>query len=159
MYGLNIRLMGSEMLSRTYRAYGASPTALAYGEIYSALQTGLLDAQVQPCYANKSMAFYEVQNYMTQIYAEPFIGIPTANMQFFDSLPVEAQEKMREWWAEAIILEAEWLNERHEAELAEMASEIEIVKLEGEALAGFKEKAFNHMNISLNWVVRGLRNL
>lgn len=140
MYGINIRLMGSEMLSRAYRTYGASPTALAYGEIYSALQTGLLDAQVQPCYANKSMGFYEVQNYMTQIFAEPFVGIPTVNMQFFDSLPVEAQEKMREWWIDAIIPEAEWLNKRHEAELAEMGSKIKIVELKGETLNEFKEK-------------------
>ena len=140
MYGLDIRLMGSEMLQKQYLAYETSPTALAYGEIYSGLQTGLIDAQAQPVFGNVSMKFYEVQDYMTQIYAEPFVGIPTVNMQFFDSLPPEAQEKMRQWWVDAIIPSAEWINEVNEEGLEFLEDKLEIIRVEGGDLKEFKEK-------------------
>lgn len=137
--GMNIRLMGSEMLSKIYRGYNASPTALAYGEIYSALQTGLLDAQVQPIYAQYSMKFFEVQNYLTQIYAEPFVGIPTANMQFFDGLPQEAQEKMLTWWQDATIPEGEWTETLRADYIKEMEGEIEFVEITGDEKAEFEK--------------------
>ena len=67
------------MLTRDYRAYGIVPTPMAYGEIYSALQTGLIDAQSQPMFANYSMGFYEVADHFVQLWAEPFLGIPAVN--------------------------------------------------------------------------------
>ena len=56
---------------------------MSYGEVYSGLQMGLIDAQVNPLFAIYSMKFYEVQNYLTQLKNEPFVGIPTANQEFF----------------------------------------------------------------------------
>ena len=140
MFGLDLRLMGSEMLSRQYREYDASPTALAYGEIYSGLQTGLIDAQAQPVFGNVSMKFYEVQDYMIAITAEPFVGIPTVNMQFFDSLPPEAQEEMRSWWIDAIIPSAEWIEDVNNRDLDYLEDKLEIIRIEGETLEPFKEK-------------------
>ncbi len=52
LYGLDIRIMDSRMLNEQYLAYNASPTALDYGEVYSGLQTRLIDGQINPifCY-------------------------------------------------------------------------------------------------------------
>lgn len=111
--GLKTRVMPSKMLVEDYRAYGMSPTPMAYGEIYSGLQTGLLDAQLQPLFADYSMGFHEVTNYFTQMYAEPFLGIPTANMQWFDSLPKDLQQKMRDFYNNNVIASAEWIDNRH----------------------------------------------
>ena len=144
MQGYDVRIMGSDMLNEQYLALGASPTPMDYGEVYSGLQTGLIDGQVNPLFAIKSMDFYLEQDYFTQIFAEPFVGIPTINMVFFDSLPEEVQQEHREWWADAVIPAANWINERHESDLNAMLDdrpEIEVNEITGEAQEGFREAA------------------
>ncbi len=144
MRGFNVRIMPSDMLNDQYLALGASPTPMAYGEVYSGLQTGLIDGQINPLFAIRSMNFYEVQDYFTQIYAEPFVGIPTINMVFFDSLPEEVQQEHREWWADAVIPAADWINDVIETDLAvilEERPEIEVIVVEGEEKERFKEAA------------------
>ncbi|MFZ7103297.1 MAG: TRAP transporter substrate-binding protein DctP [Peptococcaceae bacterium] len=144
MNGFKVRIMGSKLLVEDYQAYGAVPTPMSYGEVYSGLQMGLIEGQVNPLFAIKSMNFYEVQNYLTQPYAEPFLGIPTVNMQFFDSLPKETQEKMRQWWADAIVPAGEWIQERNDKDLETMLQnkpELKVVELSPEELAKFKENA------------------
>jgi len=121
--GLKTRVMPSKMLVEDYRAYGMSPTPMAYGEIYSGLQTGLLDAQLQPLFANYSMGFYEVTNYFTQMYAEPFLGIPTVNMQWFDSLPEDIQQLMRDFYNNNVIASAEWIDNKHAGDKDKIVAE------------------------------------
>lgn len=96
--GIKIRVMASPMLIKAYNTYGFDAVSLDYGEIYSALQTNLIDAQVQPMFANYSMGFYEQADYITNMYAEMFMFLPLANKEFFDSLPQEIQDKMLEVW-------------------------------------------------------------
>ncbi len=142
--GLKVRVMGSALLVEDYLAYGAAPTPMNYGEIYGGLQTNLIDGQVNPIFAIRSMNFYEVQDYLTDIYAEPFTGIPTVNMQFFDSLPAEVQQEMRTWWIDAIIPAGEWIIEKHEEDLAymmEQRPEITYHEITGPEQEAFVEAA------------------
>ncbi len=144
MDGFKVRVMGSALLVEDYRAYGAAPTPMAYGEIYGALQTNLIDGQVNPIFAIRSMNFYEVQDYLTDIFAEPFTGIPTVNMQFFDSLPEEIQQEMRNFWIDSILPSAEWIDARHEEDLEAMLDErpdIVYHEITGDELEEFKELA------------------
>ena len=144
MQGLKIRVMSSKLLVEDYRAYGASPTPMDYGEIYSGLQMGLIDAQMQPLFAHYSMKFYEVQNYLTQLGNEPFIGIPTVNQEFFDGLPQEVQDEMRKFWKDAVIPAAEWIEEKNNADMQKMKKarpELQFNTIEGEALEPFKAQA------------------
>ena len=112
MKGLKLRLMSSKLLVENYKAYGASPTPMQYGEIYGGLQTGIIDAQMQPIFGNYSMKFFEVTDYETLLWAEPFLGIPVVNMKFFDSLPKNAQDKMRQYWLDAILISKKWVDGR-----------------------------------------------
>ena len=142
--GFKVRVMGSKLLVEDYKSYGASPTPMSYGEVYSGLQMGLIDGQVNPLFAISSMKFYEVQDYLTQIWSEPFVGIPTANMQFFDSLPQDVQEKMREFWSDAVIPSAEWIDAKNKKELETMLAdrpEIEVYRFTPEDVKPFKEQA------------------
>lgn len=123
MQGVKVRVMGSQLLVANYRAYGFAPTPMSYGEVYSALQTGLIDAQVNPLFAVYSMKFFEPTRYFTQMWAEPFLGIPTINMQHFDSLPEEWQQMMRDWWADAIVPAGDWIDERNAADRARIEEE------------------------------------
>ncbi|MFO7849454.1 MAG: TRAP transporter substrate-binding protein DctP, partial [Spirochaetia bacterium] len=120
---LKTRVMGSKLLVADYRAYDMSPTPMDYGEIYSGLQTGLIDAQVNPLFANYSMKFYEVTNYFTQMWAEPFLGIPAVNKQHFDTLPDEVQEKMKNYFKDNILEAAEWIDERNASDRKKIEEE------------------------------------
>lgn len=120
MRGLKLRLMSSKMLVENYKAFGASPTPMTYGEVYSGLQMGLIDAQVNPLFAAYSMKFYEVQDYFVLLKGEPFIGIPTVNQRFFDRLPKKAQQEMRNFWIEAILPAGQWINERNRQDMEKM---------------------------------------
>ncbi len=123
MNGVKTRIMGSQLLGQNYRNYGFSPTPMAYGEVYSALQTGLIDAQVNPLFAVYSMKFFEPTQYFTQMWAEPFLGIPTINMQHFDGLPEDMQQLMRDYWADAIVPAADWIDERNASDRAKIEEE------------------------------------
>ena len=92
--GMKLRLMSSKVLVEQWRAYGASPTPMSFGEVYGGLQMGLIDAQMNPIFADYSMKFFEVTDFFTLTFAEAYLGIPTMNITKFDSLPKNAQEKM-----------------------------------------------------------------
>jgi len=142
--GLKLRLMSSKLLVEDYKAFGAAPTPMSYGEVYSGLQMGLIDAQVNPLFAIYSMKFYEVQNYVTQLKSEPFIGIPTVNQKFFDDLPEEVQQEMRRFWIDAIIPAGKWIMERNAADKEKMIKakpELKFTVLDDATIAQFKAKA------------------
>lgn len=144
MKGLKTRLMSSKLLVEGYKAYGATPTPMSYGEVYSGLQMGLIDSQVNPLFADNSMKFYEVQDYFTQLKNEPFIGIPTVNAQFFDSLTPEAQAEMRKFWTESIIPAGKWITKRNKADMEEIKKarpEVKFSTLSPEAIKEFKAAA------------------
>jgi tripartite ATP-independent transporter DctP family solute receptor len=144
MKGLKLRLMSSKLLVEDYKAYGASPTPMSYGEVYSGLQMGLIDAQVNPLFAIYSMKFYEVQDYVTQLKSEPFIGIPTVNQAFFDGLPQEVQEEMRKFWIDAIVPAGNWITERNQSDMEKMKAakpSLTFTVLDDATIATFKAQA------------------
>lgn len=85
--GVKIRTMTSPLLLAAYRAYGASPTPLPYGEVYSALQLNMIDAQVNPVFAIQEMSFYEVVEYLIFAHHAPFITTAVSNSAFLADLP------------------------------------------------------------------------
>ena len=117
---------------------------MSYGEVYSGLQMGLIDAQVNPLFAIYSMKFYEVQNYVTQLKSEPFVGIPTVNKKFFDNLPPEAQQEMRKFWIDAIIPAGKWITEKNAGDREKMKKAkpgLTFTTLDDATIATFKARA------------------
>ncbi|MEA3436411.1 MAG: TRAP transporter substrate-binding protein DctP [Thermodesulfobacteriota bacterium] len=144
MKGLKLRVMSSKLLVEDYKAYGAVPTPMDYGEVYSGLQMGLIDGQVNPLFAIYSMKFFEVQNYCTQLKSEPFIGIPTVNQKFFDALPKKVQQEMRRFWIDAIIPAGKWINKRNAGDKTKMMRakpELKFNTLDDATIVKFKAKA------------------
>jgi tripartite ATP-independent transporter DctP family solute receptor len=58
--GLKLRVSNDPVMTGMVKGLGASPTVVAYNELYSALQTGVVDGAEQPIANYKSKAFYEV---------------------------------------------------------------------------------------------------
>ncbi len=58
--GMKIRVSNDPVMQGMVQGLGASPTVVSFGELYSALQTGVVDAAEQPIANYKSNAFPEV---------------------------------------------------------------------------------------------------
>jgi TRAP-type transport system periplasmic protein len=63
MKGLKIRTGPSALQVQMCSALGASPTSLSFNELYTALQTGVVDAQLNALVLIKTAKLYEVQAY------------------------------------------------------------------------------------------------
>ncbi len=61
--GLKIRVQESELMMGLVSAFGAVPTPMAYGEVYSALQTGVVDGAENNWPSYFSTSHYEVAKY------------------------------------------------------------------------------------------------
>ena len=62
--GMKIRVSMDPIMTGLVEGLGASPTVVAFGELYTALQSGTVDAAEQPIANYKSNAFPEVAPYM-----------------------------------------------------------------------------------------------
>ncbi|MBE3093092.1 MAG: DctP family TRAP transporter solute-binding subunit [Chloroflexi bacterium] len=90
--GLKIRTMENPVHMAIFKAFGANPTPMNFGELYTALQQGTVDAQENPIPLVYTSKFYEVQKYYTldgHVYASASMVI---NKDFFNNLPEDLQE-------------------------------------------------------------------
>ena len=62
--GVKIRVMPDPIQTATWEALGCAVTPVAYSELYTALQQGMVDAQENPPSNIVSSKVYELQNYM-----------------------------------------------------------------------------------------------
>lgn len=65
MKGIKIRVMENKMYIDMFKALGANPTPMARGELFTGLQTKVVDAQENPLGQIYTSRFYEVQNNLT----------------------------------------------------------------------------------------------
>lgn len=108
LQGLNIRTQENKYHMTFWKTLGANPTPLAWGEVYIALQQGMLDAQENPWVSYVGAKICEVQSNMTFTNHIPFIltfvtsqsryeGMSDAQKQalnqFFYSIQKETAEK------------------------------------------------------------------
>jgi len=80
----------------SFRALGANPTPMAFAEVYTALQQGVVEGQENPIANIYVMRFQEVQRYMslTGHLIAPQVFI--INTGFWNSMPADLQEIMIE---------------------------------------------------------------
>ncbi len=92
----NIRVMTNPLLVESYRAFGAVPTPLPWGEVYGGLQTNMIQGQENPMFFVESTRMYEVTDYITFTGHNNFTTAFMANKDFFDGLAEEDQELIHE---------------------------------------------------------------
>jgi len=63
--GLKIRVPGNQLWVSMFKALGAAPTPINFNELYSALQTKVVDGQENPLALIQSAKLYEVQKYIS----------------------------------------------------------------------------------------------
>ena len=86
MAGIKIRTMGLDTHKAIITAMGGQPAAISWTEVYTALQTGVADGQMNPIPIIAFAKFQEVQKYLTlsgHIFA-PYVWV--MNNDFWNSL-------------------------------------------------------------------------
>jgi TRAP-type transport system periplasmic protein len=63
--GLKIRTIQSAIYVKAVELMGASPTPMAFGEVYTSLQTGVIDGYEHDASTTLQQRFYEVAGYLT----------------------------------------------------------------------------------------------
>ncbi len=92
LHGFKIRLPVAPTIIALFKSLGASPTAINFGEVYSALQTGIVDGQENPLILIDVAKLYEVQKFCS-ITNHVWAGYTVSfNMQAWKRLPTALQE-------------------------------------------------------------------
>lgn len=89
--GLKLRIQESPVTIASIRAMGSNPTTVSFGEVYTALQQGVVDGQVQCIAVIGNMKFYEVQKYLTLADLSYSAIAMLINDDFFTGLPKDLQ--------------------------------------------------------------------
>lgn len=92
--GIKLRVPQGEWRVKMFRAYGANPSPLAYGEVFTALKTGVMDGQENPFAQIWGGKFHEVQKYLSltgHVYTPLWIA---ASPSSFAALPADVQKAL-----------------------------------------------------------------
>ena len=64
--GLKLRTIQSAIYVKAVELMGASPTPMAFGEVYTSLQTGVIDGYEHDASTTLAQRFFEVAHYMAR---------------------------------------------------------------------------------------------
>jgi TRAP-type transport system periplasmic protein len=99
--GVKIRVDTQPASAAIWRAVRANPVPMAFSEVYSALQTGVIDAAEQPPCGILSMKFYEQAKYVTTTAHQLTLMALQVNQKWYDGLPADQRGQItagvQEW--------------------------------------------------------------
>ncbi len=93
--GLKIRVPASASRLALLQSLGANPTSLSFGELFSALQQGVVDGQENPITVLSANSFAEVQKYLSMtnhVYTMYYVIFPVSK---WESYPKDVQDALR----------------------------------------------------------------
>lgn len=126
--GVKIRVPESALYVNTMKMMGAAPTPMAFGEIYTSCETGVIDGfenTLDSCYNN---SMFEVLDYLN---VTNHINAPTTfsmSAQIFDSLTAEEQQILLEAGEAASLFGLDSTKNQEADFLEKLSAEMEIVE-------------------------------
>jgi TRAP-type transport system periplasmic protein len=103
--GFKIRLPVAPYLISLFRHLGAAPTAINFNEVYSALQTGIVDGQENPLVLVDTAKLFEVQKYCS-LTNHVWASFHTSfNVAAWKKLPSDLQEICHRNFSEVAVTE------------------------------------------------------
>jgi len=92
--GMKMRIQGGKVQDAVARELGAIPQIIAFGELYQALQTGVVDGEDNVPTNILTQKFYEVQKHLTVSYHGRLTYALVTNKKFWDQLPADVREPL-----------------------------------------------------------------
>jgi tripartite ATP-independent transporter DctP family solute receptor len=141
MKGVKIRVMENKMYIEMFKALGANPTPMARGELFTGLQTKVVDGQENPLGQIYTSRFYEVQKYATlsgHTYSPEAVVFSLASWK---KIPAKYQEEILKASAEAKKFNRE-LSAKMDKEYVGKLEEkgMTVTRLTPQQIAAFQEK-------------------
>lgn len=143
--GFKMRTQDSPLIQKSYEAYGADPSVMSWGELYSGLQTGTVDGQENPIFFIADASFHEVQDYMTISNHNTYVAMTTVNPSFYNDLPDDIKGIIDETVEEMRDVSFELQNDLNNELLSEIENNeenpTEVTELTEEQRDAFRELA------------------
>jgi tripartite ATP-independent transporter DctP family solute receptor len=101
LQGIKLRTPKGAWRVKMFKLYGANPTPMAFSEVFTALQTGVIDGQENPYAQIASAKFQEVQKYLSitgHVYTPGYL---LTSKDGFAKLPADVQSALRDAATEA----------------------------------------------------------
>ncbi|HTN95019.1 MAG TPA: TRAP transporter substrate-binding protein [Gallionella sp.] len=99
--GLKMRIQSSKVLAAQMKALGANPQVMAFSEVYTALQQGVVDGTENPVSNFYTQKMNEVQKHMTMS-NHGYLGYAViVNKAFWDGLPADVRSELTQAMKEA----------------------------------------------------------
>lgn len=102
MKGIKFRVVPSETILDAIKSCGGNPVALAYGEIYTGLQSGVIDGEEINYTSVYSEGHYEVLKYFSNVALWPFPSVIVSSDELWNSLSEEDKNLFMETADEAL---------------------------------------------------------
>jgi tripartite ATP-independent transporter DctP family solute receptor len=127
--GIKIRTMENKVHLSAFRAFGASPTPMAWSEVYTALQQKTIDAQENPIAIIYFQKIYEVQKYLA-LTGHFYSPAPLLmSLKAFNNLPKNIQKIMLDTAMDCATYERNLLRDNEAKQLAEIKAKGMLVTL------------------------------
>ena len=94
--GIKLRTPSGEWRVKMFQAYGANPTPMSFSEVFTALQTGVVDGQENPFTQIYSAKFQEVQDYLSltgHVYTPAYLLV---GKERYEALPGDVRQILEE---------------------------------------------------------------
>ncbi|WMS42824.1 TRAP transporter substrate-binding protein [Acuticoccus sp. MNP-M23] len=94
--GIKIRTPKSTWRVKMFEEYGANPTPMAFSEVFTALQTGVIDGQENPYTNIEAAKLNEVQKYLSKtghVYSPAY---PTMGKRTYDNMDPEIRDVLEQ---------------------------------------------------------------
>ncbi|MDQ0315876.1 sialic acid TRAP transporter substrate-binding protein SiaP [Amorphus orientalis] len=152
MNGIKLRMPGGESWQFLGESIGANPVPMPYTEVYTGLQTGVIDGQDNPLPNDKQMKFYEVTDQIVLTSHNVGFGLLLINADLFASLSEEQQERMRAAAQKAF----EWSDQQYldqEEDLVEFFKQegLEVYTPDVEAFRKYSNQKYRESSLSDSW--------
>jgi len=92
--GMKMRIQGGKVQDAVARELGAIPQIIAFGELYQALQTGVVDGEDNVPTNILTQRFYEVQKHLTISHHSRLTYALVTNKTFWNSLPEDVRTQL-----------------------------------------------------------------
>jgi tripartite ATP-independent transporter DctP family solute receptor len=94
--GIKLRVPEGKWRVKMFQAYGANPSPMKFSEVFTALQTGVMDGQENPFAQIASAKFYEVQKYLSltgHVYTPSYLVVSSKK---WSTLPADVRKVLDE---------------------------------------------------------------
>ena len=120
--GLKIRVPGNPLWTDFFGKLGASPTTMAFSEVFTGLQTGTIDGQENPIEVPWTNKFSEVQKYVSLTHHINDAWVLALSSKKWDSLNEDQKKILTDASAETATFKTEYDAEQSEKQLAELTA-------------------------------------